>query len=67
MNNLPPNQFTLELCKFYLKIEDYDHATEVATFILSNDPVNATALGGMGFINEATGSPEKALSYYQEI
>lgn len=59
--------FSHELCKFYLHIEDYEHATQLASQILSSDPTDATALFVIGRIHEFRGNLLVALEYYEEI
>ena len=60
-------QFTNELCEFYLRIEDYNSARQMAVQILKEDSVNATALLVMGFVNEIDGNLLMAVSYYEKI
>jgi len=60
-------QFTNELCEFYLRIEDYNSARQLAVQILKDDSVNATALLVMGFVNEIDGNLIMAISYYEKI
>jgi tetratricopeptide (TPR) repeat protein len=59
--------FNRELCKFYLHIEDYEHAIQIASHILSGDPTDSTALLVRGYIHEVRGNQPVALTYYDEI
>ena len=60
-------QFINDLCEFYLRIEDYNSARQMAVLILKDDSVNATALLVMGFVNEIDGNLPMAISYYEKI
>lgn len=61
------NIFEDELCKFYLQIEDYKHANQVAAKILKKEPSNSIALLVMGFVNERGGNLQSALRYYDKL
>lgn len=61
------NIFENELCKFYLQIEDYKHANQIASDILEKEPDNPTALLVIGYVNETGGNLESALFYYDEL
>ena len=61
------NIFENELCKFYLQIEDYKHANQIASDILEKEPDNPIALLVMGYVNETGGNLKSALFYYDEL
>jgi len=61
------NQFTTELCEFYLGIEDYRSAKQIAELILSNNPINPVALFTMGSVNETERNWSTELFYYEKL
>ncbi len=63
----PINIFENELCKFYLQIEDYKHANQIASDILEKEPDNPIALLVMGYVSETGGNLKSALFYYDEL
>ncbi len=63
----PVSLFTNELCLFYLRIEDYEHAYQTAGFILNDDPSNKTALYVLGAVYEVRDNLPMALQYYDAI
>lgn len=63
----PVSLFTNELCLFYLRIEDYEHALQTANFILNDDPTNRTALYVLGAVHEVRDNLPMALQYYDAL
>ena len=61
------NIFENELCKFYLEIEDYNHAGKIAANILEREPDNPVALLVRGYVSETGGNLKSALFYYNEL
>jgi len=61
------NMFWADLCMFYYKIEDLDHAVQTARQILDEQPGNCTAHLVLGLVNEARGNFEVAMTRYDEI
>ena len=63
----PVSLFTNDLCLFYLRIEDYEHAHQTASYILNDDPTNRTALYVIGAVHEVRDNLPMALQYYDAI
>jgi|GEM_PF-1185393 len=59
--------FADELCLFYLRIEDYEHASGLAGKILSDDASNYTACLVSGLIEEEKGNYRQAILHYNSI
>lgn len=59
--------FANDLCMFYLQIEDFEHATQLAEKMLEEDSENYTALLVLGLISEEKENFQLALYYYDTI
>ncbi len=59
--------FWADLCMFYYKIEDFEHAVQTARQILDEQPENCTAHLVLGLVHEANGNFEAAMNCYGEI